>query len=244
MNSVLRVIAEHRSFRHFDSQEDFPIDDLAAIVEAAQRAPSWMNGQHYSMIHLKNKELIEELVQRQPNNPQIATCGAFLLFIVDAYRQKLASDAYDGSFAAVGTPDTLLTLCTDTALAAQNALLAAESMGYGTCFIGGIRQVAGWLVERLHLPMYTFPLFGLCIGKPTIEMQVKPRLPKEAVFFTDHYVSEGLSDALARYEKTMTEFGEKRESLPYREKFARYFSQTFVPENIDLLKKQGFLTKV
>ena len=98
------------------------------------------------------------------------------------------------------------------------------------------------LTEWLGLPAYTYPLFGLCIGKPAVEMQVKPRLPQQAVVAENRYPSDDvLSTALANYEATMTAFGEKREKFPFREKFARYYSQEYAPRNTKLLRDQGLL---
>jgi len=154
----------------------------------------------------------------------------------------LGRQAAGGSFAAAGTPEMLITLVTDAALAAQNAVVAAESLGLGTCFTGGIRLIAPELTEWLGLPAYTYPLFGLCIGKPAVEMQVKPRLPQQAAVAENRYPSdEVLSAALADYEATMTAFGEKREKFPFREKFARYYSQEYAPRNTKLLRDQGLL---
>ena len=94
------------------------------------------------------------------------------------------------------------------------------------------------------MPAYTYPLFGLCIGKPAVEMQVKPRLPQQAVVAENRYPSDDvLSTALADYEATMTAFGEKREKFPFREKFARYYSQEYAPRNTKLLRDQGLLTQ-
>ena len=74
-------------------------------------------------------------------------------------------------------------------------------------------------------------------------MRLKPRLPQQAVVFENRYAPDQQLEAdLADYEHTITAFGEAREKLPYRQKFARYYSQTYVPANIALLKQQGLLT--
>lgn len=122
--------------------------------------------------------------------------------------------------------------------------MAAESLGYATCFTGGIRLIAPQLIELLGLPANTFPIFGLCIGTPDIEMALKPRLPESSVYAENHYPAEQtLIEDLAQYEQTMSAFGEAREKLPYREKFARYYSNTYAPKNIPLLQQQGWLIK-
>lgn len=245
MNPTIQTLTEHRSYRHFKTGISLPAEHIQAILDAARQAPSWMNGQHYSIIRITDSTLRTQIAAAQPANPHIASASEFWVWVADAHKAKLASQAYQGSFAAVGTPDTLITLSVDTAMAAQNAISAAESLGYATCPIGGLRQIANELVEWLALPKHTFPLFGLCIGVADIDMRIKPRLPQAAVVFDNHYAAdEALAQHLADYEATMIAFAEAREKLPYREKFARYYSQTFVPANLPLFQQQGLLTHV
>ena len=182
-NQTIELLQNHRVYREFDSSATVPDSQLNDIIKCAQQAPSWQNGQHYSIINISDKALRQKIVDLQPRNPQIAQCSVFLVFVMDGYRSYLSSQAYDGSFEGFKDSDTLITLATDTALAAQNATVAAESLGYATCPIGGLRMIANDLIELLKLPKYTYPIFGLCIGKPSVEMRLKPRLPKSAVYF-------------------------------------------------------------
>lgn len=86
-------------------------------------------------------------------------------------------------------------------------------------------------------------MFGLCIGTPDVEMAVKPRLPQPAVYAENRYPdTETQLEKLAEYEQTMLDFGEAREKFPFREKFARYYSRPYAPENIELMKSLGWLT--
>lgn len=242
MNAVIDTILNHRTYRDFEPNVAIPANELDAILACAQQAPSWMNGQHYSIIQITDTQLREKIVALQPRNLQIGTCSVFLVFVADLYRAKLASEVCGGSFVAVGMPDTVITMTVDASLAAQNALTAAESLGYGTCPVGGLRLIAPELVALLDLPPYTFPLFGLCIGKPSVDMRVKPRLPQTAVVHENHYQTQVLAQQLAQYEQTMLDFNEPREKLPFRQKISNYYQQSFAPKNTALLKRQGFLT--
>lgn len=242
-NQTIELLQNHRVYREFDSSATVPDSQLNDIIKCAQQAPSWQNGQHYSIINISDKALRQKIVDLQPRNPQIAQCSVFLVFVMDGYRSYLSSEAYDGSFEGFKDSDTLITLATDTALAAQNATVAAESLGYATCPIGGLRMIANDLIELLQLPKYTYPIFGLCIGKPSVEMCLKPRLPKSAVYFDNQYQVDALPQMLADYEQTILAFNEARERKPYRQKFADYYSQPYVAAAEDWLKAQGFLTK-
>lgn len=243
MNDVIKTLLQHRSHRQYKKEATIPTQHMQMILDAACQAPSWLNGQHYSIIRITDSKLRQMITDHQPFNPQIGECSEFLIFIADGYRSYLDSQAYDGSFAAIGTPDTVFTLTVDAALAAQNATIAAEALGYGTCDIGGIRLIAAKLIEWLKLPKYTFPLFGLCIGVPEDNTQIKPRIPQQSVVFENQYGSEEqVNRDLADYEQTMQTFAEERESKPYRQKMSDYYSHSFAPQNNTLLRQQGFLT--
>ena len=69
----------------------------------------------------------------------------------------------------------------------ENAVVADESMGLGTCCIGGIRQASLSFVKELNLPKYVFPVVGLFVGYPDDDPGVKPRLAKNAIFFEGKY---------------------------------------------------------
>lgn len=243
LNPTIDLIQNHRVYREFDPNAKVSEDELNAIIACAQQAPSWQNGQHYSIINITDPVLRAKIVELQPRNPQIAQCSVFLVFVMDGYRAFLSSQAYGGSFDGFRDIDTFITLATDTALAAQNAIVASESLRLATCPIGGLRMIAKELVELLNLPKYTYPTFGLCIGQPAVEMRKKPRLPRRAVYFENRYQPQHLADDLATYEQTILDFAEAREKLPYRQKFANYYSQPYVAYAEDLLNQQGFLGK-
>lgn len=242
MNPTVDLIKNHRTYRRFRTGETLPQEHLQAIIDCARQAPSWMNGQHYTILNITSPELRRHIAGLQPANPQIGQCAVYFIFIADLHKAGLCRQAYEGSFEAAGTPDAFMTAVTDAALAAQNAVTAAESLGYATCFTGGIRLIARELTGLLALPAHTFPVTGLCIGTPDVEMKLKPRLPQAAAYAENRYpCDDSLSENLAAYEKTMLEFGEARETLPYREKFARFYSRPYAPENIGLMQSQGWL---
>ncbi|EHL2699397.1 nitroreductase family protein, partial [Listeria monocytogenes] len=89
---------------------------------------------------------------------------------------------------ALETSEKWLVSVIDAALAAQNMAVAAESLGLGICFIGGIRNDVEQISEILDLPPYTMPLFGLTIGYPVANKEkAKPRLPQDLVYHENTY---------------------------------------------------------
>lgn len=92
----------------------------------------------------------------------------------------------------------------DATLFAQNMVVAFESMGYGTCYIGGLRNDLRALHEVLRTPEGVWPLFGLCIGTPDQETSVRPRLAPGAVLFDDAYPEDdAVLAAVDDYDRTI-----------------------------------------
>lgn len=240
MNPTIDLLTNHYTCRSF-TDEAVPPEAVAAMTAAARQASSWMNGQYYTVIRITDAALRRRIADAQPANPQIAQCGEYWIFVADAHRAVLCGKACGGGFASTASPELLLTVAVDAALAAQNAAVAAESLGYAVCYTGGIRQIAAQLAQWLALPEYTFPLFGLCIGRAAAAGRVKPRLPEAAAVAENRYPDAAVqAAALAEYEARLAAFGEAREKFPYREKFARFHQAEYAPQNRAFLAAQGF----
>ena len=100
----------------------------------------------------------------------------------------------------------------DAALFAQNFVIAAESEGYGICYIGGARTNPQEISELFNLPEYVFPLFAMTIGKPTKCNETKPRLPVAAVLHENSYDTEQYETLLDKYDATMEAYYASRSS--------------------------------
>lgn len=98
----------------------------------------------------------------------------------------------------------------DAALAAQNAVVAAESLGLSTVYIGALRNDAARVAEMLELPKESFAVFGMCIGYADTEAEVKPRLPQQAVLFENHYKAPTEEQLRAEYDRTLGEFSRRQ----------------------------------
>ena len=93
----------------------------------------------------------------------------------------------------------------DAALAGQNTLLAAESLGYGGVIIGLVRYKSEEVAELFNLPDYTYPVFGIALGVPDQQHDVKPRLPLNQVVFEEEYQEQPVAAILTmtKYRQTM-----------------------------------------
>ena len=67
--------------------------------------------------------------------------------------------------------------------------VAAETLGYGTCYIGAVQNNTDRIAKDLHLPHGVLPLYGLCIGvaDPAELPPLRPRIPRDLCFFDNRY---------------------------------------------------------
>ncbi|MBO0441911.1 nitroreductase family protein [Candidatus Enterococcus ikei] len=240
MNQTIELLKNRRSYREFDENYALPKVELQAILDAARQAPSWMNGQFYSIIVIQDKKIREQLVKWNPGNPHMLNSSVFLLFIGDLHRTKIVSAAHESSYSIDESVEPMILAVTDASLALENAVIAVESLGLGSVVVGSIRKYGKEICQLLDLPDNTFPLFGLSIGKPVVEMKVKPRLPETSVVHYDKYRPYAYS-LIEQYNDTMEQFGEARETKRWSQKFSDYFAEEPSMITDQLLQIQGLL---
>lgn len=204
MNEVVQTLKNHRSFRQYSDQPVEP-EKLQIMIESAQAAPSWVHGQQVSIIAIKDPARKQQLSVSCGNQKHVAAAPVFLVFCMDFYRAKVASELEGKSFEAVKDVDALLVGATDVGISLSNAIAAAESMGLGIIPIGGVRRNTAGVIELLKLPEYVFPVVGLCVGYPAEEVSQKPRLPLEAIFHEEQY-NPDVQGLLEAYNQTHREF--------------------------------------
>lgn len=223
MNETIKLLTSHRSYRNFDEAYELPKEELEAILAAARQAPSWMNGQMYSILVIQDQAIRHEMVRLNPGNPHIEKSSVFILFLADLKRTATVAERNHVAYKIEEGLNPLLIATTDTSLALENALIATESLGLGAVPVGSVRSYVDELKELLHLPDFVLPIAGLSIGKPTVEMNIKPRLPEQAVIHYDTYKDYDYS-LIEAYDTTMEKFGEARETKRWSKKFADYFA--------------------
>lgn len=188
MNPILQSLHARKSVRAF---EDRPIPEelKQEILEAAVQAPTAGNQQLYTILDITDPQLKQALSVTCDNQPFIAKAPMVLIFCADC---KKWLDAYREAGCtprAPGAGDLLLAV-TDAAIAAQNAVVAAESLGIGSCYIGDVMENCERQRELLHLPDYVFPAAMLVFGWPTRQQQERPkpaRCPMEQIVHTNAY---------------------------------------------------------
>lgn len=204
LNDVVRILASHRSVRAY-RPDPLPEGVLEVLITAAQSASTSHNFQAYSIIAVQDPERRKRLAELS-NNAFVADAPLVLVFCPDLHRLEKVSRRQGYEFAERGM-DLFLQAVVDTALAAQNTAVAAESLGLGICYVGGIRDAVAEVAELLHLPPRTFGLFALTVGYPAKPTRVRHRLPLEVVLHREVYSDAGLEDGLRRYDETTAASG-------------------------------------
>lgn len=208
MNEVITLMKSHSSVRHFTAE---PVEDslVAELVQAGQHASTSNYIQAYTIIRVRNPKQKEELGHLCGDQEYVKTCPVFLVFCADLYRLKTACSMNHENM-NTGSSEAFLLATVDTALAAQNIMLAAESAGLGGVYIGGIRNNPQEICELLKIPQHVYPVFGMCLGYPAKRNAVKPRLPLSLVLKEEFYTTEGDEATLLEYDHTISEYYRKR----------------------------------
>ncbi|PZE20696.1 oxygen-insensitive NADPH nitroreductase [Paenibacillus xerothermodurans] len=245
MNDVIKLLTNHRSIRKYSEQ---PVTDeqLESIISAAQGASTSSNMQAYSIIRVTDQDVRQRLSVLADNYSYVMECPVFLVWCADLYRLRQAyqqhGDPEQGYF---GTMENLIVATVDATLAAQNAAVAAESMGMGIVYIGGIRTNIAEVAELLKLPKYVYPVFGMCIGYPDQAPGLRPRLPREAILHENTYQPDKLPAPLADYDHTMKEYITRRtdgkRTSTWSEDMANKLKAPARMHMLRFLESQGFL---
>ena len=192
MNETIAQLHDRRSVRAY-TDEPVSAADERAILEAACQAPTAGNQQLYSIIVVRGQAEKDELAVTCDNQPFIASAPLVLVFCVDVRRWHQAFVAAGAEPREPGVGDFLLAL-EDTAIAAQNAVVAAHSLGLGSCYIGDILERREEQARILGCPRHVVPAVMLVIGHPAPGQlrRVKPaRLPLEDIVFENRYEERG-----------------------------------------------------
>jgi len=211
-DGVLDLLYRHRSVRRFSSGE---VDDatVTALIAAAQSAASSSNQQAWSVVEIRDEERKAAASRLAGDQAFIRDAPVFLVFIADWARNALIAEHRGAPTEAIGFLESTLVGFVDAALAAQNAVVAAESLGLGTVYVGSVRNNPEELADLLGLPQGAFPVVGLAIGHPDAAdpAGIKPRLPQTVVRHREIYRAaddaeiEAYEDAARAYYRTQGE---------------------------------------
>jgi nitroreductase len=206
-NDVLATLLGHRSVRAY-RPDPVPPSVLAMAIAAAQSAPTSSNLQVWSVVAIEGQATKARLADLAGGQRHIKDCPLFLVWLADLSRLRVLGTERGRPTAGLDYLEGLLLGVVDATLAAQNAVVALESLGYGTVYIGGMRDRPEEVAETLGLPADVVAVFGLCLGRPDDERPaaVKPRLPVEAVLHRERFGDPMPADLVAGYDQALKTF--------------------------------------
>jgi nitroreductase len=204
-NAVIDCLTSHKSIRQFKPKPVKP-ETLDLILKAGIRAATAGNLQGYSLIVIDDLEKKKALWDR----PTVEAT-TMVAAVVDQYRMKRWVELNDAPF-YFDRAISLLIAFWDATIALQNVVVAAESLGLGTVYLGGV--LAKDLSELLGTPEYVFPAGLVVIGYPDESPDLRPRLPLEAVVHRNGYQIPSDDDIRAFYQAKDQEW----QALPEEER--------------------------
>ncbi len=245
MNTVLECLSAHRSIRKFTPT---PVDDavVAELLSVAQCASTSSHVQAYSVVQVKDGAVRRQIAHLAGPQPWVESAPVFLVFCADLLRLTDACHRH-GVKPETGWTEQGLVAFGDAAMLGQNMMVAAESIGLGGVFIGGIRNDPKTVSRLLDLPDQVFPAFGLCLGYPDQDPPKKPRLPVEAVLHTNRYDTGKVEKGLDAYDRTVQAYytarSPKLKDRTWTSGMAAFFSQKVRPHMKSFLESRGFFKR-
>ncbi|EIT85960.1 nitroreductase [Fictibacillus macauensis ZFHKF-1] len=232
MNETIQTLLAHQSIRKFKEQ---PLTEemIQTLVQSAQAASTSSYQQVYSIIGIEDPAIKKELATLAGNQTYVEKNGYFFVFCLDYHRHQLiATMAGTNIDDTVQSKEAFMVGTIDVSLAAQNLAIAAESLGLGIVYIGGLRNNLEAVSSLLECPDHVVPLFGMAVGYPDATPGLKPRLPKEAVFHVNGYKKdEEALPVLEAFEQTTATYYKERTGGERQEGWAKQMARVMETPN-------------
>ncbi|MBW8268835.1 nitroreductase family protein [Caldovatus aquaticus] len=210
-NAVIRTLLRHRSVRSFLPDRPLPPGALETLIAAASSASTSSNLQAWSVVAVEEPERKARLSVLAANQKFIRDAPLFLVWIADLSRLERLGRAWGKEMEGLPYLESFVLALVDAALAAQNAVVAAESLGLGCVYVGAIRNRPAEVAAELRLPPNAMAAFGLAVGwpDPLVRTEIKPRLPQRVVLHRETYGAPAESEDIARYDAALAEFSRR-----------------------------------
>ena len=245
MNETIRLLRSHRSIRKYRDQ---PVDQniVETLIETGQKASTSNHIQACTVIQVNDPEAREKLCTATAGQIYVKQAPVFLVFCADMQRHRLACEMHHSTMLS-GFTEQFLTASVDCALFAQNVLVAAESLGLGGCYIGAIRNNIKDVDRLLGLPELVYPIFGMCLGYPAQDPELKPRLPLKVIFKQEKYDDSGDRELIEKYDESVRVYYKTRTGGTKDNSWSEQISDMLIKESrphmLEFLKSKGFLLR-
>lgn len=171
---ILGAIKGRRSIRFFTKQ---PVseEEIKTLIDAARQAPSAGNVQPWEFVIVRKAEVKHE----------VAVAAGDQTFVEEAPVVIVVCANEDSVERAYGSRGVTLYCLQDTAAATQNILLAAYSLGLGTCWVGAFEEAE--VSEALKIPEGVRPVAIIPVGHATANPPKHPRRALSEIMHHERY---------------------------------------------------------
>lgn len=219
MNPTLEVLRRHATCRDY-TDEPVTEESLRTWVRAAQQAPTDATGQLYSLFWVRAPTLRAKIARLIGDQRFVHDAPCLLIVLLDTRRLRRLLE-HRGEKLGMKSAVSLLFGITDASLFAQSLVIAAESEGYGTCYLGSVQNEGNGIARLLELPEGVVPLYGLTIGRPKQTSPPKPRIPTEFILHADQYTDP----TPAQLDAIFTEMAKATRSGDWINPIRKYFAE-------------------
>ena len=244
-NETISCQLAHRTIRSFTGD---PVgeDVMDTLLDVARHAPTSSFYQQMTIVRVKDPDIRHEVFLSSGQPYVDGTRGELLVFVVDLHRNARIREAAGVDLEPLGRTALFLEGVEDTLLAAQNTVIAAESLGLGTVYLGSIGGDPRRVIRALRLPRHTYPLVGLLVGHPDQDPQFTPRLPATFTTAVDTYpeLDDPAAD-LADYDRVVQTYYDLRDANRRIDSFTHQIctkpgsGRAEMAPVLDILREQG-----
>ncbi len=246
---MIKVQLSHRTIREFTST---PVDEetIKTLMEVARRTATSNGMQSTSIIRITDP-IVKRQVTDICKQEYVFRAPVLYIFVADCYRNMRIANDKGCNEESAGDMDRFFQAVTDTCLAAQNVVNAAESLGLGALYLGSTLNDAAKMIEVLQLPKLTFPVVGLGLGYPNQNPSLKPRLDNKFKVFENKYeVFDNYLESIADYDEEMQTYYDLRNSNQRVDSFSNQIITKLISpspkrqEILNVIRDQGFILKL
>lgn len=195
----LAGIAAHRVQRSYTRQ---PLDPtlVRLLCACALSAPSKSDLQQADILIVRDATKRRFIADLLPDMPWVGAAPEFLVFLANGRRvpemSKLRGKPFPNDHL-----DLFFNASVDAAIALATFIRAAEAVGLGCCPISVIRDHAAKVSALLELPDKVIPVAGLCLGWPSEQGAISPRLPLALTVHEDRFDDGHLVEQVDAYDR-------------------------------------------
>lgn len=211
-NSTIAAQLAHRTIRAY-ADDGLDEDTVTTLLDVARHGATASYQQQVTIIRVLDPAVREQLHLASGQSYVGGDRGELFVFVVDLHRNAVLRERAGADLEPLERTALFLQGVEDAVIAAQNMVVAAESLGLGTVYLGSIVGDVRRVITALHLPTRTYPLLGLLVGHPAQEPQYKPRLPREITTGVNSYPAlEERGEILEDYDATVEQYDDLRDT--------------------------------